>query len=1388
MPKIHSFRIINIDYADKSKKINDLYIEMEGKNSNLILANGSGKTFIITLLFQTILPGLVDAEGRSFDSIFNNIEGTSHIVIKHILDNHEYLLTGIVLKKTDKIHYYNYLINSKENLDLRDIDYIKNGYVNDFEDFKKNIADDFNSQIFSESLKYNYYKKIQEFRIFKNEWMMMSKANKIEGGISDIMGDLEKKKTSDLIAKFIIPNITNMFKTEKDNKIIESIKAKYENIKELPETEQKIKNSQNILKELDDQLSNVKKLEESEDNKDMLLYELFMLKDFNEKYLKNFLEDKKRYILEKEDLILQKDSAFDNLKKLDNAYNLFILKNLLENKKKKDSYNVLLNNKINDYKNNIKLINGIKIYNELLNNEKKLDLIEKEIENIEKDFDTKEKIKEISSVLYDYYFKNIYNSEEKIKTLESEKNSFKNQIEICVRKNAEIKNEIKDNEKSLKKLNVLLEDFKTLENKEKYDVLLKNKILISEKIIELENKIEDNKIQLQEQKILTNNLNYEIDNIKEKLIEKKEFQNNLEIERNEILNYMKFYKIKDLEILKLFLNKKLSEYIVEKSIYEKRIELNKNIINFIYENEYLPEPNIIKKLSMYLEKNNFFNYSTGYKLLRENPNLNPLFYYSLIIEKNDMEEFNKKIKKFDIQDDIIFVFDREKNDYDNKVNYIQNENLFVIKNEFLKLVSGDISKQDFIIKLDNELKNDSFELEKIDEELKSTEQHSDKIINFVNKYGKNVDEYYLNLKNDIELLENNLNKNYTFLNESIELQDDLKIDIDSLNNKIIDFKKEILVIENNIKDFEKIFSEMIYLGTNINDYKTFIKDLECKSNNLILEDKRVLNEKNHIDFEIKKIEDDIILFTSEIANFKNNLNKYIKGDFYYENQNISKLEEEYKILIRKYDKNDLLERRSEIKENIQENNKDLDDLKLNRDTVEKSLNIDFKRKSYYEEQIEILYKEEKSILGEIGAIDLQIKQTKKLIDNFNVEPIDENIYEKSKEKINLLLKDIEKRISEKTKLIDDNEKNIFKYSENIKMETHILSIYSKPDKKHINLENLKNMIQLDIHGSFLNKNNNLKILENHITELINTIEKNWLNLKMNIKEKAFDLTLNFSKLFDEQNNFTKNYNYKSLKGSIDNIKNVIENQLQTLIEYKNNSEKYLEVLINNILMESKAYFKAFKDINNFSKIKIGESLKKTVDIKFNEQEEEKIKGILLEYIKDFILKIKNEEKEDAFKNIEKFFSVNELLKVINGGHLKLKVYKPSSSKDLYKMYDWENVNSWSGGEKFFSFFCVYISLALKIRNISASSMTIILDNPFGKASSEHILEPLIDLLDRNNIQLITFTALSEQNLTKYFKYNYSLVLVKSFEKENLVIMNKEENKFYFEKGFYHEKE
>lgn len=95
----------------------------------------------------------------------------------------------------------------------------------------------------------------------------------------------------------------------------------------------------------------------------------------------------------------------------------------------------------------------------------------------------------------------------------------------------------------------------------------------------------------------------------------------------------------------------------------------------------------------------------------------------------------------------------------------------------------------------------------------------------------------------------------------------------------------------------------------------------------------------------------------------------------------------------------------------------------------------------------------------------------------------------------------------------------------------------------------------------------------------------------------------------------------------------------------------------------------------------------------------------------------------------------------------------------------------SGGEKFVSAFVVFISLLTYMRgeNLLGADMeskVLIMDNPFGPITSEHLLKPLFEISKKYNAQMICLTDLKEHTIFDRFNLIYSLNIEREVGRED----------------------
>lgn len=222
MPVINRIRIANINYDGKyiGDEIFDTY---DGENTLLNLKNGSGKSVLVQLMLQPIIP-CISIHGRKIESYLQQNK-PSIIMLEWKLDNTPvptYFLTALIMrlnasdeKNSSRVNYFTFVNRYTEacEYDIANLPFIshEDGGIfikpyNECRNAVKNTAKP-NFNYFS-SDDGGEYKAIQEQNgIFPDEWKLIARCNEEEGGISKM---LENIKTSDnLFNEWILKTVAS---------------------------------------------------------------------------------------------------------------------------------------------------------------------------------------------------------------------------------------------------------------------------------------------------------------------------------------------------------------------------------------------------------------------------------------------------------------------------------------------------------------------------------------------------------------------------------------------------------------------------------------------------------------------------------------------------------------------------------------------------------------------------------------------------------------------------------------------------------------------------------------------------------------------------------------------------------------------------------------------------------------------------------------------------------------------------------------------------------------------------------------------------------------------------------------------------------------------------
>ncbi len=247
----------------------------------------------------------------------------------------------------------------------------------------------------------------------------------------------------------------------------------------------------------------------------------------------------------------------------------------------------------------------------------------------------------------------------------------------------------------------------------------------------------------------------------------------------------------------------------------------------------------------------------------------------------------------------------------------------------------------------------------------------------------------------------------------------------------------------------------------------------------------------------------------------------------------------------------------------------------------------------------------------------------------------------------------------------------------------------------------------------------------------------------------------------------------------------IENDFNDIINQCMNQGRRMYHDLRAIAMSSKAQVFANKPQVQMLKLDLPEENALSEEAGRTAIEEELTSGA--NEIRDML--IKGAEECEILKRANKIVSSERLLhKYIKKDSIAVKVYKidMTSENSGYKRWE-EALTENSGAEKFVVFFAVVLTLMNYTRaeagvvNKRAKSV-LVLDNPFGKITSAHLLKPMFDIARHFNVQLICLSDINKSDVTNCFECVIKLV-IKSQSLSNFEIMTHAGNEM-IEHGFY----
>ena len=276
MPQIWRARLTNIEYDSGKKIYADELFRFNSQNTLINLANGGGKTLLIQLLLQVVMPNEM-LNKRPLADLLGSKKYTGHILVEWKLDNPEptYLTTGFCFTRGndegDRLKYFLYTIHYRElnEFDIKNLPLVQEKTPLDYAELLTLLrgarSQDARVTIFDRDDKRRaYLSHLASYNIFEKEWKNIKVTNNVEGGVGEFFA--AAKTSKQLLETVLIPAVEEaIFAGEQDAKRLSQAFAQvHQNLIRLPELQKNLHDFQVLRTEGERVLEAVRSFEENQ--------------------------------------------------------------------------------------------------------------------------------------------------------------------------------------------------------------------------------------------------------------------------------------------------------------------------------------------------------------------------------------------------------------------------------------------------------------------------------------------------------------------------------------------------------------------------------------------------------------------------------------------------------------------------------------------------------------------------------------------------------------------------------------------------------------------------------------------------------------------------------------------------------------------------------------------------------------------------------------------------------------------------------------------------------------------------------------------------------------------------------------------------------------------
>ncbi|WP_391204643.1 hypothetical protein [Psychrobacillus sp. L4] len=433
------------------------------------------------------------------------------------------------------------------------------------------------------------------------------------------------------------------------------------------------------------------------------------------------------------------------------------------------------------------------------------------------------------------------------------------------------------------------------------------------------------------------------------------------------------------------------------------------------------------------------------------------------------------------------------------------------------------------------------------------------------------------------------------------------------------------------------------------------------------------------------------------------------------------------------------------------------------------------------QQLQTSIREHKRLLVPI-IVEAQLKQAEVYKRNGIIQNMKSNIQEilTFEGQLSLIKEEIsieKKAWKEENKHTNESKEKLEKDSKN---SNEIIIEFEKYDMKHGFLENTVHVASLSPDESSNYLYNQSKLVKENLRQLDEQLEKVQKEQKRVEKEKSSYIEFCRSDISDTRMRETaiQGIENKLTFSEVQKYKELLEGRITTALKYAEQKirthDEELEQFIVHIHTHLIKISDELKLIPKKTSVKVENNWKQIFTFHIPEWKEEEGKSSVREHLNWFLHQLDREAYTDdqgqtsttkVRNDLNKWLHSKQLLQVVMKNQtMKVLCHKVTNDNKITKAsYSWEQSNVWSGGEKWSKNMTLFLGLlnyvAEKRQHIQASSKlyrAVIMDNPFGKASSDHVLSPVFFIAEQLGFQIIALTAHAEGKfLRDFFPVIYS---------------------------------